>query len=52
MLDRQNRAVSARFLEGDEHAAAWERFTTANGGYAGYAAVLTRPIPIVVLETH
>lgn len=43
------REVRARFLEGDEHAAVWERFLPIDG-YADYAEVLTRPIPLVVLE--
>ena len=42
--------VRARFLEGAEHEAMWQRFVAANDGYADYAAVLTRPIPIVALE--
>lgn len=43
------RDVRARFLDGEEHAEVWERFLPIDG-YAGYAEILTRPIPIVVLE--
>lgn len=42
--------VRARFLAGAERAAAFARFVDAYGGYADYAAVTGREIPIVALE--
>lgn len=42
--------VRARFLEGAEHDLTWQRFLDADDGYADYAAVLTRPVPLVVLQ--
>lgn len=44
------RDVRARFLEGDEFDAVWVRFAEI-GDYADYATMLTRPIPVVVLES-
>ncbi len=44
------RDVTASFLDGDEHGAAWQQFVDAADDYAGYAGMLTRPIPIVRLH--
>lgn len=43
------RDVHARFADGQEWDAAWERFSD-HPGYADYQRMLTRHIPIIVLE--
>jgi deazaflavin-dependent oxidoreductase (nitroreductase family) len=43
------RDVRARFLEGPEWDAAWEQFL-GHSGYGDYERMLTRQVPIVVLE--
>jgi deazaflavin-dependent oxidoreductase (nitroreductase family) len=43
------RQVRARFVEDEEWDAAWARFCE-HSGYGDYEKLLTRPIPIVVLE--
>lgn len=47
--DGRWRDVRARFIEGHEWDAAWARFVE-HSGYADYEKMLTRHIPIVVLE--
>ena len=44
------REVRARFLDGDEYEAVWERFTAANRVYAQYREATDRTVPLVVLE--
>jgi deazaflavin-dependent oxidoreductase (nitroreductase family) len=43
------RDVRARFVEGPEWDDVWDRFRE-HAGYADYERMVTRPIPIVVLE--
>jgi deazaflavin-dependent oxidoreductase (nitroreductase family) len=47
--DGKWREVNARFTEGPEWDAAWDLFLD-HSGYADYQRMLTRHIPIVVLE--
>lgn len=42
--------VRARRLEGGEREVVWADFTRADEGYAGYEEMISRPIPIVLLE--
>lgn len=42
--------VHARFLEDEEHAAAWQQFLESDDQYGSYEEKLTRPVPIVRLE--
>lgn len=42
--------VTGRFPDGAEYDAIWGQATRAAEAYAGYEAILDRPIPIVVLE--
>lgn len=44
------RDVRARFLDGDEYEAAWERFTAANRAYTRYRKATDRHVPLIVLE--
>ena len=44
------REVRARLVEGPEWDAAWDRFLE-HPGYADYEKMLTRHIPIALLET-
>lgn len=45
----QWREIRARFIDGDEWEAVWQQFLE-HPGYGDYQKILTRPIPIVVLE--
>ena len=47
----QWRATRAVELAGPDHAAAWDQAVAASPVYAGYAEVLTRPIPIFRLDS-
>lgn len=49
--DGQWQPVRARFPEAEERAEIWRRFIEAHDGYAEYEDVVSREIPIVVLET-
>jgi deazaflavin-dependent oxidoreductase (nitroreductase family) len=44
------RDIDAHELAGADHEAAWAEAVAASSVYAGYAEVLTRPIPIFRLE--
>jgi deazaflavin-dependent oxidoreductase (nitroreductase family) len=46
------RLVTANFLAGADHDDAWSRFQAADAQYARYAAMLTRPVPIVRFEVR
>lgn len=48
--DGQWRQVRARFPEAEERADIWGRFIEADDGYADYEEMVSREIPIVVLE--
>jgi deazaflavin-dependent oxidoreductase (nitroreductase family) len=39
-------------LDGDDHARVWEQGVAVNPGYAEYRQDLTRPVPIVRLESR
>ena len=41
--------VTAKFLEGPAHEAAWSRFLEADPTFGEYAKRLTRPVPLVQL---
>lgn len=44
--------VRARFPEAEERADIWGRFIEADDGYAEYQEMVSREIPIIVLETE
>lgn len=44
--------VTAEFVAGADHDDAWSRFQAAHEQYVRYAALLTRPVPIVRFEVR
>jgi deazaflavin-dependent oxidoreductase (nitroreductase family) len=48
--DGESFDVRARPLQGEERAAAWDRFVAADAGYGAYDAATDRDIPVVLLE--
>jgi deazaflavin-dependent oxidoreductase (nitroreductase family) len=49
-LNRKERDATARILEGEERARAWEVITRQAHTYLKYQAKTDRQIPLVVLE--
>jgi deazaflavin-dependent oxidoreductase (nitroreductase family) len=49
-IDRQRLEVDGRLATDPERARLWPRFVAASGQFAEYERVLTRAIPVVILE--
>jgi len=43
-------SVTASEITGEEYETAWDRYVTANPGFAGYRTKTTRHLPIFILE--
>lgn len=50
--DGQWRDVRGIELEGEDHARVWDEAVAVNPGYAEYRDDLTRPVPIIRLDTR